>query len=310
MALFDAYIFVDWNAAKRLGPPEPTRDNVWIGEYTRINGHLPEKYCRSRNGCIEYVIDILKKYIKGNLRVLIGFDFPYGYPKGFAAALGYYSGAQSWRMTWKELYVGIQDSHNNINNRFHVANELNAKIDEASNGPFWGRPRNQDFVNLHSHSPGFPFETANGIMLNRLRLVETRLPGVQETWKLYGHGCVGSQALLGIPRLHYLINHENLSPYSKVWPFETGFTQRSIPKQGPFILNAEIWPGVVRERATRLEEEYHFIRDQAQVRAMCEWAAKLDNDNELGKFFDPPANLSEEQINACIEEEGWILGAG
>jgi len=256
------------------------------------------------------VVDILKKYIRGNLRVLIGFDFPYGYPKGFAAALGYDIGAQSWWTTWNELYIGIQDAQNNINNRFQVANELNAKIDKTSNGPFWGRPQNQHFINLHTHSPGFPFETANGIALNRLRLVETRLQGVQETWKLYGQGCVGSQALVGIPRLNYLRFHDDLSQYSKVWPFETGFTQEPVPKQGPFILHAEIWPGIVRrEIVTRLVEKDHFIRDQAQVRTMCEWASKSDDINELESFFSPPEGLNDGQIKQCVEEEGWILGA-
>jgi hypothetical protein len=52
-----------------------------------------------------------------------------------------------------------------------------------------------------------------------------------------------------------------------------------------------------------------MIRDQAQVRAMCEWAAEHDDQGTLGQFFDIPAGLNHQQTQVCIQEEGWILGA-
>lgn len=315
MPLFDVYIFVDWNAANSLGPPKPTQDNVWIGEHDS-NGKYCEIYCRSRSDCIDYLVDILRNYIEKRRSVLIGFDFPYGYPKGFVNALGYESRLPSWQEAWVDLLKRIKDKSNNNNNRFQVANDLNAKIGGiggAPPGPFWGRPQNNTLNNLHylnTNAPTFPYKAANGISLERLRIVESRLPGVQETWGLYGAGRVGSQAMVGIPRLHYLRNHEALSPYSQVWPFETGFSLKSIPKQGPFILHAEIWPGVVRQETyVLLAKEPKLIRDRAQVRAMCQWANKLDEGNELGQFFSSPQRLSEKQIQDCIEAEGWILGA-
>jgi hypothetical protein len=308
MPLFDAYIFIDWSARNRLGPQRPAPDNIWIGK-----NYSSEKYCRSRNECIEYVIEILKNHIREKHRVLIGYDFPYGYPKGFANSLGHNSGPQSWWENWVELSRRIRDESNNNNNRFQVANDLNAKIGGSPQGPFWGRPQINNINNLqylNTHAPGFPYQAANGISLTKLRIVESRLPGVQETWGLYGAGRVGSQALVGIPRLHHLRTHEDLSPVSKVWPFETGFTQEPGPKQGPFILHAEIWPGVIsQETNLLLAREPKLIRDRAQVRAMCQWATKLDERNELGLFFGSPQRLSEKQIQECIEEEGWILGA-
>ncbi len=211
-----------------------------------------------------------------------------------------------WYIIWEELYNRIKDTPKNINNRFKVANDLNAKM---GGGPYWGHPTSQSWPNLDKYSPGFPFISLRGIELNRLRLAESRLKGIQESWKLFGAGSVGSQALVGIPRVYYLRTHNELAKYSKVWPFETGFSKTPSPKKGPFILHAEIWPGVVhQETTTLLGKEPSLIKDKAQVRAMCQWAANLDKNQELGDFFDLPNELYEMQIQNCIKEEGWILG--
>lgn len=67
---------------------------------------------------------------------------------------------------------------------------------------------------------------------------------------------------------------------------------------------------MVRERVQHLVNgDPSLIRDQAQVRAMCEWAAELDDRDELGWLFCEPNGLNPQQVKECIEEEGWILGA-
>jgi hypothetical protein len=145
--------------------------------------------------------------------------------------------------------------------------------------------------------------------LPRLRIVEIRLQGVQETWKLFGAGSVGSQALVGIPRLYHLRQHEALRQHSQVWPFETNFTATPSPKQEPFILHAEIWPGVVNQETQWLmESDPDLIKDQAQVMAMCMWASELDGKGKLGPLFDRPTGLSDNEIQICVEQVGWILG--
>jgi hypothetical protein len=176
-------------------------------------------------------------------------------------------------------------------------------------GPFWGHPDKVTCLNLMPISPGFPFRTDKRVLLRRLRIVESRIGGLQETWKLYGAGSVGSQALVGIPKLHCLRQDKNLRQHSKVWPFETNFTQTPTPKKGPFILHAEIWPGIVSlETECILSEENIFIKDQAQVRAMCRWVSRLDEKGELGEYFSTPRGLTNDQIQDCVNHEGWILG--
>jgi hypothetical protein len=53
----------------------------------------------------------------------------------------------------------------------------------------------------------------------------------------------------------------------------------------------------------------NLIKDQAQVMAMCQWASQLDNEGGLAALFDRPAGLSDDEVQTCIEQEGWILGA-
>lgn len=97
-----------------------------------------------------------------------------------------------------------------------------------------------------------------------------------------------------------------LSGFSRVWPFETGFTPKPTAEEGPFVLHVEIWPGVVPDPLDALVR----IRDQAQVRAMVCWLSTLDERGELGVLFDTPDVLPPEAVASCVSEEGWIVGGG
>jgi molybdopterin-guanine dinucleotide biosynthesis protein B len=309
MPLFDAYIFVDWSAVNGVQPQRPTADAVWCGELIPNLNFQQETYHQTRNDGASHVINALLAHIKEKRRVLVGFDFPYGYPSGFASALNLPSGTQAWWGIWAELVYRVEDTTNNKNNRFKAAEELNAIAGDGQTGPFWGCPTQYETNHLKLRSPGFPFMTAGGA-LQRLRIVETRLPGTQEAWGLYGPGRVGSQALVGIPYLYKLRRHLELVRFSRVWPFETLFTLTPSVAQGPFVLHAEIWPSVVDDRVRNIMTTTpDIIRDRAQVRAMCEWAAELDLQGSLGHLFAQPGGLNPQQVQACIEEEGWILGA-
>ena len=190
----------------------------------------------------------------------------------------------------------MQDTPNNVSNRFAAAGELNTILHRGKPGPFWGCPVGTVIANLEPRSPGFPIQCVAEAQLPRLRIVESRLPGTQETWKLFGAGSVGSQALVGIPYVYRLRRTLELVRVSRVWPFETGFTPAPSPSQGPFVLHAEIWPGVVERRVQVLLVNANpgLIRDRAQVRAMCEWAAECDQAETLGQYFNMPAGLSQQ----------------
>lgn len=309
MRLFDAYLFVDWSARNSRTPQTPAADALWVGESVPDLNHQKETYYRTRNEAVTGIAGALLNHAREKRRVLVGFDFPYGYPRGFCRALRLPSGPQSWWHIWAEFTTRVRDNDDNINNRFEVASQLNAIAGNGNPGPFWGCPKQYVTASLNRHSARYPFHTIGG-HLQRLRITEGRLHGVLPAWQLYGNGSVGSQALVGIPRIYQLRRDLQLLQFSRVWPFETGFTTTRAPSKGPFVLYAETWPGIVRDRTeSYLFADPSLIRDCAEVRALCDWAAESDAEGSLAKFFGPPRGLNEQEGKACVEEEGWILGA-
>lgn len=262
--LFDVYIAADWSSRNKPSPAKPTEDAIWVGEKLAAGVFDPtvveETYFRTRLNCISYLRNRLLHHTDQRRRVFIGFDFAYGYPVGFATALGL-TGDVPWRGVWDELARLIVDEEDNTNNRFEVAAELNARCGEPTPGPFWGCPSGRELPTLRMRSPGYPYEVWSGLALNRLRQVDRRQRGAQETWKLFGAGSVGGQSLVGIPAVCRLRDDEALKGYSRVWPFETGFTLLPTPEEGPFVLHVEIFPGNVPD----LLDTEILIRDQAQV---------------------------------------------
>jgi precorrin-8X/cobalt-precorrin-8 methylmutase len=310
MRLFDAYLAVDWSANSKPTPIRKSRDAVWVGERI-IDSNLgisisSEDYFRTRWDCLNHLSSRLREHTAVDRKVFLGFDFAYGYPAGFAEVLGLHGDEPPWRLIWNELDHRIEDNEDNSNNRFVVAGELNMRCQGAAFGPYWGCPKDRQYLRLSSKSPGFPFRLESGLVLEAKRETEHRLPKTQSSWKLWTSGNVGSQTLLGIPAVEGLRDDPEFKHFSHVWPFETGFDLGPVPPGTPFILHAEIWPGVVNDRL----DPTLAIRDQAQVRAMVEWLATLDAENELLPLFGRPAALSDDQLQTIVEQEGWILGSG
>ena len=317
--LFDVYIAVDWSARSVPSPRKQTRDAIWVAEALAEDstGDAPpisDSYWQTRLACRLYLHDRLLQHISQGRRVFLGFDFAYGYPSGFAKALHLYKDQRdqedlpAWRKVWNELSRLIQDDENNHNNRFEVAAALNERCGGSPDGPFWGCPADCQSPTLSRKSPaqGYPYVTTRKIALERLRWTDKSVRGVQPVWKLLGSGCVGGQTLVGIPTVCKLRDDPLLAPVSRVWPFETGFTPATIPRTEPFILHAEIWPSI----APNLYDHRSTIPDQGQVRAVVCWLRELDILHRLHELFAQPKELSDEMVKACIEEEGWITGAG
>jgi precorrin-8X/cobalt-precorrin-8 methylmutase len=134
---FDAYIAVDFSANKR---PKQGKDSIWWSRASWLDGRLVVTEARNpgtRDIALNEVRDELFAAVERRESVLIGFDFPCGYPAGFANALGL--SAPAWRSTWSFLRVEIQDDqHLRSNNRFEVAARINNRL--GGSGPFWGCP--------------------------------------------------------------------------------------------------------------------------------------------------------------------------
>ena len=80
MPEFDAYLMVDWSASSR---PVTGADSVWYcllertGEGLRV---MPPKNPATRSRAMAEINDILRGLARRQRMVLVGFDFPYGYP--------------------------------------------------------------------------------------------------------------------------------------------------------------------------------------------------------------------------------------
>ena len=306
--LFDVYIAVDWSARGKPSPRKPSKDSVWVGEAASSAGSgtdaPQERYFRTRQACAAYLRERLLLHTAARRRVLLGFDFAYGYPAGYAEALGLPGPAAPWRRTWDELARLIVDQ-DNVSNRFEVAAVLNARCGGEMPGPLWGCPLPHERPSLKTTSPAYPYPVHEEQTLPRLRLTDAKQRGVQPVWKLYGNGSVGSQILVGIPVAADLRDDDRLASFSRVWPFETGFTPAPTPAEGPFVLHVEIWPGITSALDPDLA-----VRDQAQVRAIVGLFARLDEEGKLGELFDQPGGLSDADEAKVVAEEGWILGTG
>jgi precorrin-8X/cobalt-precorrin-8 methylmutase len=296
---FDAYIFVDWSASSipKMGP-----DSIWIaaGAFD-ANGTLCVNHpinLATRQQAEANVRELLLTHKQEHRRVLVGFDFPYGYPANWHNAVGLNGMDGNWRTLWNYLAAQINDNAKNDNNRCDVANNLNA-ADGTFAGPYWSRPNAN--AGLYPYLPATkPQCFANGVV--EFREVERRLRDTgkcpKSVWQLFGNGVVASQALLGIPVLRRIRDLEQLSPFSKVWPFETGW---NCPVgQRPFVLHAEIWPGAIP-----VLRGLHNIKDAAQVLSYVYWAASLDVTGDLGARFNPQPAVGAGAVQQC---EGWILG--
>jgi hypothetical protein len=126
--------------------------------------------------------------------------------------------------------------------------------------------------------------------------------GAKSIWQTFGNGTVGGQALVGIPRVAQLL--DEMGDKARAWPFQTGWkplTESDLA--GVEVVMAEVYPALGDVRPEPGE-----IVDRAQVRALCEHFAKLDEADKLGAAFGPQTAQAPEVVEAVEREEGWILG--
>lgn len=290
---FDVYWMVDWSARNEACSG---KDSLWTARLWWDGGE-PQVCTDNYRTRAEFETEATR-LLAGELadaRVLMGFDFPLGYPKGFARSIG--AGAPAWSSTWETIAARLVDSPQNRSNRFDVAAELNALA--GGSGPFFGVPANDATAvsgRLSPRSPAFPVKTRDGQSLARQRTTDDCVRAASSPWFLYGgSNSVGSQALTGIPVVHRLRQN---TPGARVWPFETG--ARLPPRDEARVVLCEIYPTLGFE----FDHEDLRVRDEQQVLAAASTFAAGDAADTLEKLFAAPSG-----VTPALEEEGWILGA-
>ena len=285
--LFDAIAMVDWSAANQ---PRQGRDSIWVCWRDRDGERIDNP--PTRHAAKALLGERLAAATARGQRVLVGFDFPFGYPAGFAARLGL--AGLPWRAVWDEIAGLVEDDSGNRNNRFEVAADLNRRI---SNGPFpfWGCPvgRAGPFLATTFHRG----HDRDGLAERRLIDARCYMPGAQPCWKLCYTGSVGSQVLTGIPVVRALRDDPEWCAHARIWPFETRLT---VPGEAQIVF-AEVYPSLWRRSA-------ELPKDKAQVRAVvCDLAAR-DRGGDLARLFAGDPGLGEGQRRCVETEEAWTLG--
>jgi precorrin-8X/cobalt-precorrin-8 methylmutase len=295
MPLFDSYLMVDWSGAKRpcTGP-----DSIWLHVLGRRNGKLERLALDNpptRHTATGLIRSWLHHLVSERRRVLVGFDFPLGYPRGTAQRLGL--GGTPWRAMWDRIADMMRDGANNANNRFAVADELNRELTGEA-FPFWGCPASANGKLGYDHLQSKRLRGHLPSDLPSHRLVEQRLPSAQPVWKLYGNGSVGGQALTGIPRVRGLRDDPDLAAVTRIWPFETGFALSEAR-----IVITEIYPSLIA-----CPPLASYPKDAAQVVATAEHYARLDEAGALDACFAGGKDLAALERRDAAREEGWVLG--
>ena len=278
-AMFDTVVVVDWSAAGTPSPKKPSADAIWIG-VAGVEGDF-SSYHRTRAEAEAALTALLEVEAAAGRRVLAGFDFPFGYPQGFAAQL---TGAQTGtaQVVWAWLAEHMADAADNANNRFELADRINARLGGA--GPFWGRPRGRALT----HLPETRAVDYAALGLAERRRVEAAVPRAQPVWKLYTTGSVGGQALTGLP----LIARLAARPGCSVWPFDAA--------TGDLVL-AEVYPSLL---ADAVGAEGGAVKDEVQVRLLARALFRLAQTGGLAALLHDIPDWPGRQ------EEGWILGVG
>jgi hypothetical protein len=289
--IFDRYVIVDWSASNRA---RVGKDSAWVCLLDAA-GHLGTENPSTRGKAEVMIRDALRHFVARGERVLVGFDFPYGYPAGLAAALGLTG--PPWLAMWQYLAARVQDDgETNANNRFRVAAGINARLDHQA---FWGRPSSQPSGDLSARRDRVVYRLeGEDAGLGEWREVEAILRArghhPQSAWKLFGNGSVGGQALTGIPVVSRLRDAPGLAGASAVWPFEVSVPD--VPAGHGAVIHAEIWPSLIDVPVVTGQ-----VRDQTQVIYLARELRKRDGAGVLaGIFATAPRRAGL--------EEGWILG--
>jgi hypothetical protein len=285
--MFDSFVIVDWSAAN---VPRIGRDSIWICRRCGDDEVLVNP--PTRHAAKALIADWLTAALAENHRVLLGFDFPFGYPAGFAARLGL--SGPPWRAVWDEIAGLITDDERNRNNRFDVAEALNRRVSGGS-FPFWGCPASP----VRTHLAGKHHRRHAEDGLGERRLVDLYIPTAQPCWKLLGAGSVGGQALTGIPVARSLRDDPRWNRQARIWPFETGLGARCDAR----IVIAEIYPSLWTVLPASGEP-----KDRAQVRTVAQFLAARDAAGELAALFAGDPGLTPTERRQVETEEAWTLG--
>ncbi len=271
MSHWDGFLMVDWSGGNDTGA-NPRKDAIWAGVVMNGDEHVP-KYLRNREIALQWLARQIETALDARKRLFIGFDFPFGYPKGFARRI---TGQDDPLALWAYFAKSLNDTPK-ANNRYVLAGALNAQFPGI--GPFWFNGTKTDIPDLPRKG-----RARQGHGMPERRACESRATGTFTCWQMGGAGAVGGQIMTGIATLEKL--RTAFPGKIGVWPFDLA--------DHP-IAFVEIWPSLLAGEVAKFADP---IKDRAQVQLMARALSRL-----------PTATL-DDMLAVNAPEEGWILGLG
>ncbi len=278
---FDRVAILDWSAAKG---PKRGKDSIWLAVADSagvVTENIPTRLFAERR-----LTDLIAQSVSHGKRLLIGADFAFGFPMGFAARL---TGQASALSVWDWLSARITDTAQNTSNYRDVAALMNARFDGS--GPFWGNTARLDVPGLPRLKPPLP----PGLVPHRTCDMVARESGAhpKTVWQLAGAGAVGAQVLTGLPVLNRL--RQQFPGHLSVWPFEA-------PQS--LVVLAEVYPSLLHAQVRHALLSSQEVADQVQVRLLSQALFRHASQGSLHRM------MSADVDAATSSEEGWLLAAG
>lgn len=271
MTAFDSFAVVDWSSGNDTGPT-PRKDAIWASAICGGVSCEPV-YLRNREVAHAWLHDLITSELQSGRRLIIGFDFPFGYPSGFVQHV---TGTADPFTLWAHYRAHLSDTPR-ANNRFALAGRLNSRFPGI--GPFWFNATRDEIPDLPRKG-----RARHGHGMKERRVVEEHAKGAFTCWQMGGAGAVGGQVMTGLAALEQL--REVFPEVISVWPYQ---------KETKPVHFVEIWPSLIDPVVRASADD---IRDRAQVRLIARALASL------------PAGRLREMMEVDAPEEGWILGLG
>jgi hypothetical protein len=189
---------VDWSGDQ--GPGQ--RRKIWAGVWTAASGRVELESGRTRVELMEWLVELARE----TPRMVVGFDFTFGFPAWFMEELGIGSAPEFWQMVAEGQ--GEKWLHK-----------------DCADGRFWGRvgsarhgKKPAEFCGEHAHRMLRRAETVLKVRAEMTDpLAVARIAGIapKSVFQIGGAGAVGTASLRGMPGLLML-----RAAGFRIWPFD------------------------------------------------------------------------------------------
>jgi hypothetical protein len=208
---FERVVAVDWSGDQ--GPGQKRK--IWAGVWTALDSSLKKgkvtlENGRSRVELMEWLVEMAGE----TPRMVVGFDFSFGFPAWFMRELGIASAPEFWRVVAEGQ--GEKWLHK-----------------DCEDGRFWGRAGSQrhgrkpaEFCGEHAHRM---LRRAETVLKVRAEITDplaiARIAGIapKSVFQIGGAGAVGTASLRGMPGLLTL-----RSAGFRIWPFDAPSVKRPM----------------------------------------------------------------------------------